>query len=164
MLLAVLLLAAPMMACAGAMRISSPDFSESGMIPAMFTCKGDNVSPGLEISGVPAAAKTLALVVEDPDAPSGTFTHWIVWNIAPGTKKVAGGAAPTGAAEGTNDFGNAGYSGPCPPSGTHRYIFRLSALDIAPRLKPGASRKDFDAAIQGHVIARAALMGRFSKD
>jgi hypothetical protein len=163
MLLAVLLLAAPDFVRAGTMRIRSPDFANGGMIPAQFTCQGSDVSPELEISGVPAGAKSLALVLEDPDAPSGTFTHWIVWNIPPGTTKIASGTTPGGAVQGVNDFGNGGYGGPCPPAGTHRYFFRLAALDIAPPLGPGESRKNFDTAIYGHVLARAVYMGRCSK-
>jgi Raf kinase inhibitor-like YbhB/YbcL family protein len=161
-LLALLLLALPCIGLA-APAITSPDFTQGGMIPSRFTCEGRNVSPALEIAGIPAKAASLALVVDDPDAPGGTFTHWIVWNIPPGTRKFAGGAAPGGAVQGTNDFGNAGYSGPCPPSGIHRYFFRLFALDAALHLTPGASRKEFDAALAGHVVAQAVLMGRYEK-
>ncbi len=164
-LLVLLLLALPALAMAapGDFRLSSPDFAEGASIPARFTCEGQNVSPTLEIAGVPAGAKSLVLIVEDPDAPSGTFTHWIVWNIPPDTKKIPGGAAPAHALAGTNDFGSAGYSGPCPPSGTHRYFFRLSALDTGLHLAAGASRKAFDAAVRGHVLAQAVLMGRYAK-
>jgi len=148
---------------AGGFSISSPDFAEGGSIPARFTCEGEDVSPALNIAGVPAGTRTLALVVEDPDAPSGTFTHWIVWNISVGVTRLAAGGLPAGAQQGTNEFGNVGYNGPCPPSGTHRYYFRLSALDAPLRLAPGASREDFDAAIKGHVVASAEVMGRYAK-
>jgi hypothetical protein len=112
---------------------------------------------------VPAGTRSLALVVDDPDAPSGTFTHWIIWNIPPGFTELSAGALPAGVRQGTNDFGTGGYSGPCPPSGTHRYYFRLSALDTALRLPAGAQRQQFDAAISGHVLASAELMGRYAK-
>jgi Raf kinase inhibitor-like YbhB/YbcL family protein len=148
---------------AGGLCISSPDFADGALIPARFTCEGQNVPPTLEIAGTVAGARTLALVVEDPDAPSGTFTHWIVWNIPPGVTRLSAGALPAGVREGTNDFGTGGYSGPCPPSGTHRYYFRLSALDTALRLPAGARRQEFDAAIDGHVLASAEWMGRYAK-
>ena len=165
MLLAVLLLAAPGFARAGGMKLDSPDFEDGKTIPARYTCQGLDISPRLTFSGVPAGAKSLTLVVEDPDAPGGTFTHWIVWNIPPKNMRLGeGGRAPEDAVEGTNDFGNVGYGGPCPPSGTHRYFFQLSALDTVLALKPGASRKDFDAAIKGHILTQAEYMGRCSKN
>jgi Raf kinase inhibitor-like YbhB/YbcL family protein len=144
-------------------RLTSPDFAEGASIPARFTCQGQNTPPILIIAGTPPAALSLALVVEDPDAPSGTFTHWLIWNIPPGTKKLVAGALPAGAMEGTNDFGSTGYSGPCPPSGTHRYFFRLSAVDTALHLPAGASRHALDTALDGHVIAKTALMGRYAR-
>jgi Raf kinase inhibitor-like YbhB/YbcL family protein len=148
---------------ADGLSISSPDFTDGAFIPARFTCEGPNVPPTLEIAGVPAGTRSLALVVEDPDAPSGTFTHWIVWNIPPGVRQVTAGALPAGVRQGTNDFGTGGYSGPCPPSGTHLYYFRISALDTALRLPAKASRQEFDAAINGHVLVSAELMGRYAK-
>jgi Raf kinase inhibitor-like YbhB/YbcL family protein len=163
-LFALILLALPLAEAApGGFSLTSPDFAQGGAIPSRFTCEGENISPTLEIAGVPAGAQSLVLIVEDPDAPAGTFTHWLVWNIPPGTTKLRGGAAPGGALQGTNDFGNAGYSGPCPPTGTHRYFFRLSALSGSLHLPAGASRKDLDNAIRGHVVARAVLMGRYAK-
>jgi len=144
-------------------RLTSPDFAQNGLIPSRFTCKGQNISPTLEIAGVPAGAQSLALIVDDHDAPSGTFTHWLVWNIPPETKKLPAGAHPGGALEGTNDFGTAGYSGPCPPSGTHHYIFTLYALKSSPSLSAGASREAFDQAMSGHALARTFLVGRYSK-
>ena len=146
------------------MRISSPDFAHGASILSQFTCDGANRSPELEISGVPSRAKSLVLIVDDPDAPSGIFTHWLVWNISPTTRKIGAGAAPSGAEEGTNDFGGTGYSGPCPPSGTHRYFFRLSALDAVVQVAAGASRSDLETAMRGHVIGSALLMGRYAKN
>ncbi len=161
-----LLLLAPAPFCraaAGELRITSPDFTSGGAIPARFTCQGQDISPSLIIAGVPSAARSLVLIVDDPDAPSGTFTHWLVWNIPPGTKALPAGASPPGALQGTNDFGSASYSGPCPPSGTHRYFFRLWALNAVLPLAAGSPRKDLEEAMRGRIIGSAALMGRYGK-
>jgi Raf kinase inhibitor-like YbhB/YbcL family protein len=143
--------------------LSSPDFAAGSLIPSRFTCQGENLPPTLVITGVPAAAQSLVLILDEPDAPSGTFTHWLVWNIPPGTKKLLAGALPSGALEGVNDFGTRGYSGPCPPSGTHRYFFRLNALDTILRMAAGASRQEINAVIRGHVLSTSTLMGRYAK-
>jgi Raf kinase inhibitor-like YbhB/YbcL family protein len=163
LLRASLLIALSLSARAADFRLTSPDFANGASIPSRFTCEGQNISPGLAISGVPAGAKSLLLIVDDPDAPGGTFTHWLVWNLPPSTTSLPAGSAPSTARQGTNDFGTAAYSGPCPPSGTHRYFFRLSALDTTLTLPIGASRRDVDAAIRGHVLASATLMGRYAK-
>jgi Raf kinase inhibitor-like YbhB/YbcL family protein len=146
----------------GKMTIVSPAFSKGGNIPSRFTCDGGNTSPPLQISGVPAEAKTLVLIVDDPDAPGGLFTHWLVWNIAPQINSIAEGAPPKGA-HGTNDFGKSGYGGPCPPSGAHRYYFRIFALDRELDLRSGAKRHQLEAAMKGHVVAQGELMGRYSR-
>jgi hypothetical protein len=146
-----------------AMKISSPDFTEGAAIPARFTCDGADINPALAIEGVPAQAKSLVLIVDDPDAPMGTWNHWLVWNIAPSTGKIAADSVPAGAVQGRSDFGTAKYGGPCPPSGTHRYYFRLYALDTTLSLESKADRKALDKAISGHVIASAGLMGRYSR-
>src|SRR6266481_5123903 len=112
----------------GKMRITSSAFQEGASTPSKFTCDGAGTSPPLQIADVPSGAKSLALIVDDPDAPSGLFTHWTVWNISPQTSTIGEGSTPQGV-QGTNDFGKAGYGGPCPPSGTHRYYFRIFALD-----------------------------------
>jgi Raf kinase inhibitor-like YbhB/YbcL family protein len=142
--------------------ITSPSFQAGGDIPAKFTCNGTNVSPELQISGVPNEAKSLVLIVDDPDAPRGLFTHWIAWNIDPKTTQVAENNAPAGAVQGTSDFGKRNYGGPCPPSGTHRYFFKVFALDTKPDLKPSARRAELDAAMRSHVLAQGELMGRYS--
>jgi Raf kinase inhibitor-like YbhB/YbcL family protein len=111
------------------MTISSSAFQPGGKIPDKFTCKGANINPSLQLSGVPASAGSLVLILDDPDAPGGLFTHWMIWNIPAGTTQISEKSAPTAATEGTNDFGKTGYGGPCPPSGTHRYFFRIIALD-----------------------------------
>jgi Raf kinase inhibitor-like YbhB/YbcL family protein len=147
----------------GKMKISSSAFKNGANIPSQFTCDGSDKNPTLQIEGIPAGAKTLALIVDDPDAPSGLFTHWLVWNIPPQTSSVAEGVPPKGV-QGTNDFGKSAYGGPCPPSGTHRYFFKIFALDREVDLPAAAKRKDVDAKISGHVIAQGELMGRYSKE
>jgi Raf kinase inhibitor-like YbhB/YbcL family protein len=147
----------------GKMKITSSAFQEDGTIPEKFSKNGQNVSPELWIDGVPAEAKSLALIVDDPDAPAGLFTHWLVWNIGPKMTQIAEGTAPSGAVQGKSDFGEIGYGGPQPPSGTHRYYFRVFALDRMLDLKPGAKRREVDVAMKGRVIAQGQLMGRYSK-
>jgi len=146
----------------GRMTIASSAFQQSGNIPSKFTCDGSNASPPLQISGVPSEAKSLVLIADDPDAPNGLFTHWLVWNIPSRTNSIAEGSAPKGV-HGTNDFGKSGYGGPCPPSGTHRYYFRVFALDRELALPSGAKRSQLEAAMKGHVIAKGELVGRYAK-
>ena len=144
------------------MKITSSAFQDGGNIPSKFTCDGGDISPPLQIAEVPSGAKSLALVVDDPDAPSGLFTHWIVWNISPQTNTIAEGSTPKGV-HGINGFGKSGYGGPCPPSGTHRYYFKIFALDRELDLPPGTKRSQLDAAMKGHVVAQGELMGRYAK-
>jgi Raf kinase inhibitor-like YbhB/YbcL family protein len=161
--LAIALVALASFAAGGArMKITSSAFQEGGNIPPKFTCDGGDSSPPLRIAEIPSGAKTLALVVDDPDAPSGLFTHWIVWNISPRTNAIAERSAPQGV-QGTNDFGRSGYGGPCPPSGTHRYYFKIFALDRELSLASGTKRNQLDAAMKGHVVAQGQLMGRYAK-
>src|SRR5881398_4070289 len=147
----------------GKMKITSPAFQEGGTIPEKFSKNGQNVSPELRIEAAPAEAKSLALIVDDPDAPVGLFTHWLVWNIDPKTTEIAENSVPKGALQGTNDFPGRGYDGPQPPSGTHRYYFKIFALDRVLDLKSGAKRREVDAAMKGHVIAQGELIGPSSK-
>jgi Raf kinase inhibitor-like YbhB/YbcL family protein len=144
------------------MKITSSAFQQGGNIPSKFSCDGANTSPPLQVSDVPSGAKSLVLVVDDPDAPSGLFTHWTVWNIPSQTSTIAEGSTPKGI-QGTNDFGKSGYGGPCPPSGAHRYYFKIFALDRELDLPSGAKRSHVDAAMKGHVIAQGELMGRYSR-
>jgi hypothetical protein len=144
------------------MKITSSAFQEGGNIPSKFSCDGANTSPPLQIADVPSEAKSLVLIVDDPDAPSGLFTHWVAWNISPQTSTIAEGSTPKGV-QGTSDFGKPGYGGPCPPSGTHRYYFKIFALDRELDLRSGAKRGQLDAAMKGHVIAQGELMGRYSR-
>jgi Raf kinase inhibitor-like YbhB/YbcL family protein len=146
----------------GRMKITSPAFHEGANIPSKFTCDGSNTSPPLQITGAPPEAKSLALISDDPDAPGGSFAHWVVWNIPPQTGSIAEGSAPKGV-QGTNDFGKSGYGSPCPPSGTHRYYFRVFALDRELDLHSGAKRSQLDAAMKGHVLAQGELIGRYAR-
>jgi hypothetical protein len=144
------------------MKITSSAFQQGGNIGSKFTCDGANTSPPLQISDVPSGAKSLVLIVDDPDAPSGLFTHWTVWNISPQTSTIGEGSTPKGV-QGTNDFGKSGYGAPCPPSGTHRYYFKIFALDRELDVPAGAKRSQLEAALKGHVVAQGELMGRYSR-
>jgi Raf kinase inhibitor-like YbhB/YbcL family protein len=160
---AILVAAVASFAAGGAkMKITSSAFQQGGNITSKFTCDGANTSPPLQIADVPSGAKSLVLIVDDPDAPSGLFTHWAVWNISPQTNTIAEGSTPKGV-QGTNDFGKSGYGGPCPPSGTHRYYFKIFALDRELDLPSGAKRSQVDAAMKGHLVAQGELMGRYSR-
>jgi Raf kinase inhibitor-like YbhB/YbcL family protein len=145
----------------GAMKISSPAFQENGKIPKEYTCDGQNGNPPLHFDGIPLKTQSLALIVDDPDAPAGVWTHWVMWNINRETRDIAGKAVPKGALEGVNSFKKSVYGGPCPPSGSHRYFFKLYALDTQLRLQPGATKSDLLKAMKGHVIAEAETMGRY---
>lgn len=143
------------------MTITSSDFTDGGLIPPTYSCEGGNSNPPLAFAGVPKDAQSLALLVSDPDSPNGTWQHWLIWSIDPVTTEIAAGQVPIGAIQGTNDFGRAGYGGPCPAVGVHHYVFHLYALDTKLMPAAGANRKTFDAAISGHIIAEAELIGRF---
>ncbi len=148
--------------------LSSSAFSAGKSIPGEYSCKGRNISPALAWTGVPASTTSFALIVDDPDAPSGTFTHWVIYNIPAVSQGLAQGVArqPTfddGSAQGRNSYNHQYYDGPCPPSGTHRYFFRLYALDSRLDLPPGATADQLRKATQGHILAQGELMGTFSK-
>jgi hypothetical protein len=154
-------------ACAAAgpaLSVTSPAFAAAGMIPQRYTCDGANVSPALAWTGVPAEAKSLALICDDPDAPAGTWVHWVLFNI-PAQVENLPEAAPAGneALPGKNDFGRQGYGGPCPPGGTHRYYFKLYALDCLLNLKAGATKAQVLKAMEGHVLAEGQLMGMYRR-
>lgn len=139
-------------------KVFSSAFEPNGTIPAKYTCDGENVSPPLRFEDVPEATESLALILDDPDAPRGTFTHWVVWNIEP-VSNIEEDTIP--GVEGVNDFQKIGYGGPCPPSGTHRYVFRVYALDKQLELKAGAGRKDLETAMIGHILAEGELVGKY---
>lgn len=143
-------------------QLSSPVFANDASIPTIYTCKGVNASPPLHIDGTPEATVSLALVLHDPDAPSGDYLHWTMWNMSPETTTIGEDTVPWGAVQGTNDFGEIGYSGPCPPSGTHHYHFDLYALDDELTVPVGAKRGAVMEAIEAHAIATTTLIGTFS--
>lgn len=146
--------------------LTTPAFENGEKIPERFTCDGDDVSPRLDWSSPPEGTRSFALVLEDPDAPSATFTHWLLFNLPVESRSLAEGARDVGVG-GRNDFEEEGYGGPCPPigSGEHRYSFRLYALDLRELdLPKNAGREQFDREVDGHVLAEAVLMGRFQRE
>jgi len=150
-----------------AIKITSA-FEHGGMIPRQYTCDGKDMSPPLKWDSVPDGTKSLALICDDPDAPIGTWVHWVVFNIPPDTRELPENVPldkvlPDGARQGITDFGNNGYGGPCPPSGTHRYFFRIYALDTELDLQPDATKADLVAAMKGHVLDEGELMGKYRR-
>jgi len=148
--------------------ITSPAFAEEGMIPKKFTCDDADVSPALEIKGVPEGTKSLALIADDPDAPVGNWVHWVLFNLPPDTKKLdeampKDAALKNGARQGVTDFGRPGYGGPCPPGGTHRYFFKVYALDAMLTVAGKATKKDLETAMKGHILAEGRLMGKYAR-
>jgi len=151
-----------------ALEVVSPAFAAGGMIPRKHTCDGEDVSPEISWSGVPAGTRSFALICDDPDAPAGTWVHWVVFNLPAAVSRLpealpAEPALPSGGRQGKNDFRRIGYGGPCPPSGTHRYVFKVYALDRLLDLEPGATKAQVEAAMKGHVLAEGSLMGRYRR-
>jgi Raf kinase inhibitor-like YbhB/YbcL family protein len=151
-----------------AIKVMSTAFGEGEMIPKQYTCDGKDVSPPLTWSGVPAKAKSIALICDDPDAPGGTWVHWVLFNLPPNTEELAEGVASSktlgnGGNHGTNDFRKFGYGGPCPPGGTHRYYFKVYALDTLLDLAPGVTKSDLVKAMKGHILVEGQLMGRYKR-
>nr|WP_237710108.1 YbhB/YbcL family Raf kinase inhibitor-like protein [Pyrococcus sp. ST04] len=152
------------------MKVSSV-FEENGIIPKKYTCEGADINPPLRIENIPENAKTLAIIVEDPDAPGGTFIHWVAWNIPvtteipEGIPKEAVVEKPIHMIQGINDFGRVGYNGPCPPRshGVHHYHFKIYALDTELSLKPGSTKKELEKAMKGHILAEAELVGIYER-
>lgn len=147
------------------MKLESNAFSADSMIPPKYTCDGENISPDLRWDDPPVETQSLVLIVDDPDAPGQTFVHWVVYDLPPETRQLPEGvdAEQSEGMEGSTDFDQLGYGGPCPPSGTHRYFFKLYALDQPLGLASGATKGDVLAAIEGHVIDTAELIGRYSR-
>lgn len=149
-------------------KLTSNAFKEGETIPRQYTCDGVNVSPPLEWSGVPRTAKTIAIIADDPDAPSGAWVHWVLYNLPveiiglvenlPATENLRAGGF-----QGKNDFGKIGYGGPCPPTGSHRYFFKIYAIDSELPLKAGATKAELEKAMEGHVVAQAQLMGIYGR-
>jgi len=154
---------------ASKMELKSTSFEPGGFIPKRFTCEGADVSPALAWGEPPAGTQGFAIIEDDPDAPSGTFVHWVVYDLSAGSSRLpealpGNDQIPGGGRQGANDFSKIGYSGPCPPPGkAHRYFVRLYALDAPTGLSPGAARSELDNAMKGHILAQAELMGRFKR-
>ena len=144
------------------MKITSEAFQHDAWIPSVYTCDGEDAIPPLTFEGVPEAAASLALVVDDPDAPGGTWDHWVVWNIPPSTRGVEQAQRPAGVV-GRNSWKRNDWGGPCPPGGVHRYFFRLYALDTMLDLAPDATKARLEQAMRGHVLAQSELMGRYQR-
>lgn len=145
------------------MKITSSAFGNGENIPVKYTCDGEKINPPLQISEVPSEAKSLTLTVEDPDAPSGTYIHWTVWNIKPAASEIPENSVPQGAVQGTTSAGKPGFVGPCPPTGTHRYDFRLYALDTELELDSSAKIDGLKKAMEGHIIDNAELLGKYTR-
>jgi len=144
------------------MRITSPAFENGGEMPSIYTCDGDNKRPTLSFSDIPDTAKSLVIIMDDPDSPTGTWNHWTAWNINPTRTGIEQGEIGEWV-EGTTSFGSVGYGGPCPHMGKHRYFFKLYALDTTLELKPGASKEELVGEIDGHIIAESELMGTYER-
>jgi Raf kinase inhibitor-like YbhB/YbcL family protein len=142
-------------------KLTSPAFAHGKQIPSKYTCDGENINPHLVIYGVPEQTKSLALIMEDPDAPEGLLVHWVAWAIPPDAKEIREHSAPFGTREGRNIWGKIGYDGPCPIAGTHRYFFRLYALDMKLDLPDDAGKEDLESAMTGHIVAMTELMGTY---
>ncbi len=145
------------------MKLSSPNFENNSPIPFQYTCQGQNTSPQLDISNVPSEAKSLALLLDDPDATNGEFNHWTIWNIPPDTKTIKANVGPSFAVQGQNGASQQGFTGPCPPTGVHRYFFKLYALREMLDLPTTANKIDLEKAMKGKVIGQVQLMGTYKK-
>lgn len=151
-----------------AFEIKSNAFTNENAIPPKYTCDGANLSPPLSWSDAPSGTKSYALIADDPDAPAGTWVHWVVWNIPHNTSNLKEGMEkapkfPDGTRQGVNDFKRTGYGGPCPPGGTHRYYFKLYALDLTLEIPANATKAILEAAMKGHILSQATLLGTYSR-
>ncbi len=149
-------------------KITSSAFEDGGLIPAKYTCDGADVSPPLQWDAVPEGTKSIALICDDPDAPMSTWVHWVLFNLPSDAKELAENipteeTLPNGAKQGVNDFGRVGYGGPCPPSGTHRYFFKIYALDTEVGLPAGADKRQLLKAMEGHILEQGQLIGKYKR-
>jgi Raf kinase inhibitor-like YbhB/YbcL family protein len=149
-------------------KITSTAFGDGGMIPPKYTCDGEDISPPLQWEGVPEATQSIALISDDPDAPVGTWVHWVIFGLPADTTELPVNVPPdeiltSGAKQGKSDFGRIGYGGPCPPSGTHRYFFKIYALDAELDLPPGATKSQLLQAMEGHILAEGQLIGKYQR-
>lgn len=150
------------------LKVTSTAFSDGGMIPPRYTADGEDISPPLAWEGLPEGTRSVAIIHDDPDAPMGTWVHWLVWNIPPTVASLAENMPPDkqrpdGSRQGTTDFGRIGYGGPAPPGGTHRYFFKVYALDTLLDLPAGATKPQLEKAIKGHILAQGQLVGKYSR-
>jgi len=141
--------------------IKSPSFQNNALIPSRYTCQGNDINPALTIENIPSGTQSLVLIVDDPDAPKGTWDHWIVWNT-PATEKIYEDSKP--GVEGVNSWNRHGYGGPCPPSGTHRYFFKIYALDTKLNLPQNAGKVEVEQAMESHILTHGQLVGRYQKN
>lgn len=144
-------------------QLTSPAFTNGEKIPALYTCDGEDRIPDLVWSDAPQNTQSFALIMDDPDAPMGTWVHWVIYNLPSGTTKITNGALPEGAMEGMNSWDKTAYGGPCPPSGTHRYIFHLYALDTMLDLLTSGTKEELEQAMQNHVLAQTELIGVYQR-
>jgi len=149
-------------------KITSSAFENGGLIPAKYTCDGADMSPPLQWDAVPEGTRSIALICDDPDAPMGTFVHWVIFGLPADTRELvknipADETLPNGAKQGTSDFGRIGYGGPCPPSGTHRYFFKIYALDTEVDLAAGAGKRELLGAMEGHILVQGQLIGKYKR-
>ena len=143
------------------MKLTSPEFKNGSNIPSKFTCEGEDINPALIIENIPAGTKSLALIVDDPDAPVKTWVHWVVYDIDPAMDKIRENSVP--GKQGVNDFRRKDWGGPCPPSGTHRYFFKLYALDKVLGLPEGIDKRGLEKAMEGHILASSELVGLYKR-
>ena len=149
-------------------KITSTAFEEGGFIPPKYTCDGADISPPLQWDNIPEGTKSIALISDDPDAPMGTWVHWVLFNLPADTRQLQENVPPdetlpNGAMQGISDFQRIGYGGPCPPGGTHRYFFKIYALDVELDLEPGAAKPDLLNAMEGHILAEGQLIGKYKR-
>ncbi|OHB60388.1 MAG: phosphatidylethanolamine-binding protein [Planctomycetes bacterium RBG_13_46_10] len=149
-------------------KIKSPAFENEAMIPSKYTCDGQDISPPLKWDTAPVGTKSIAIISDDPDAPVGTWVHWVLFNLPADARELKekippDKVLPNGAKQGTSDFGRIGYGGPCPPGGTHRYFFKIYALDTELNLSPGIRKRDLLKAMEGHIIGQGQLMGKYKR-
>jgi len=149
-------------------KITSSAFEDGGLIPAKYTCDGADVSPPLQWDAVPEGTRSIALICDDPDAPMGTWVHWVLFNLSSDAKELAENipteeTLPNGAKQGVNDFGRVGYGGPCPPGGTHRYFFKIYALDTEVGLQAGADKRRLLKTMEGHILGQGQLVGKYKR-
>ena len=146
------------------LKVTSPAFENNKTIPSKYGCDGSNVNPSVKIDNVPPGAKSLALILDDKDAPRGTYVHWVVWNIDPSLRDIKENSVPEGAIQGTNDFKKNTYGGPCPPTRPHKYALTVYALDVRLNLDPKSGKADLEKAMEGRIISQGQLMGVYKRE